>query len=131
MYVLPGAVENVIAYLEGLDAATGCLTGFREWLLPRFEDGNNLTWSGVVKMLFDSESVDEENAAARLGDLIDEFYAFTREDGGSRRCLTRVYLRYHAWLLNRSWYRPDWPGYIAPYDGVAFPKPGRRSSKGR
>lgn len=122
MYVPPGSLENVFAYLTGLDTATGCLTGFREWLLPRFETGNNLGWPGVVQMLLDSESVDGEAAAARLGELLDEFYTFTREDRGSRRCLIRVYLRYHAWLLNRSWYRPDWPGYIAPYDGISFSK---------
>ena len=57
MYVSPGSLENVFAYLTGLDTATGCLTGFREWLLPRFEDGNNLTWPGVAQMLLASESV--------------------------------------------------------------------------
>ena len=122
MYVSPGSLENVFAYLTGLDTATGSLTGFREWLLPRFEDGNNLAWPGVVQMLIESESVADTDAIARLGKLLDDFYAFTRENAGSRRCLTRVYLRYHAWLLSRSWYGPDWPGYIPPYDGASFPK---------
>lgn len=94
MYVSPESLENVFAYLTGLDTATGCLTGFREWLLPRFEDGNNHAWPGVVQMLLESESVADTDAIARLGRLLDEFYAFTRENAGSRRCLTRVYLRY-------------------------------------
>jgi hypothetical protein len=102
--------------------ATGCLTGYREWLLPRIEDGDNLAWPGVVQMLLESESVAGKDAIARLGELLDEFYAFTRENAGSRRCLTRVYVRYHAWLLSRSWYGPEWPGYIPPYDGASFPK---------
>jgi len=130
MFVSPGSLGNVFAYLTGLDTATGCLTGFREWLLPRFEDGNNLAWPGVVQMLLKSESVNDKNATARLGELLDEFYAFTREDGGSRRCLIRVYLRYHAWLLNRSWYGPDCPGYISPYDGVPFPQSDQLPSDG-
>ncbi len=128
MYVSPGSLENVFAYLSGLDTATGCLTGFREWLVPRLEEGNNLAWPGVVRMLFKLESIDDSDAIVRLGELLNEFYVFTCEGGASHRCLTRVYLRYHAWLLSRPWYGPDWPGYIAPYDGVPFPTSGVQPS---
>ena len=118
MYVNPGTLNGVCAFLAGLNAATGCLTGFREWLLPRFEDGNNLSWEGVVEKLLKSENLNGDDAATdRLGELISEFYEFT----DSRRDLTRVFLRYHAWLLNRSWYCEGYPGYVAPYDGVVIP----------
>ncbi|MGK0184535.1 MAG: hypothetical protein ACI9R3_000307 [Verrucomicrobiales bacterium] len=49
MYVCPGTLNGIYAFLTGLDIATGCLTGFREWLLPRFEDGNNLAWPGISR----------------------------------------------------------------------------------
>lgn len=114
MYVSPGTLRGVYAYLSGMDRATGCLTGFREWLLPRFDAGNNLYWTGVVNMTLAAESVSGEREVARLGELITEFYDFTKVDDG----LLRVYLRYHVWLLNSSWYRDGWPGYIAPYDGM-------------
>lgn len=118
MHVVPGSLDGVFAYLTGMDTVTGCLTGFREWLLPRFDDGNNLSWTGVVKMLLDQENVAEDDAVARLGELIAEFYEFTHTHRAQRCDLTRVYLRYHAWLLDQSWYTEGRPDYIPPYDGV-------------
>jgi hypothetical protein len=123
MYVVPGTLNGVYAFLTGLDTATGCLAGFREWLLPRFDDGNNLFWTGVVDMLLKSEQVHGDGSVTRLGELISEFYDFTREHRGTRRDLTRVYVRYHAWLLNRSWYHEGYPGYIPPYDGTSVDRP--------
>lgn len=117
MYTCPGTLENVYAFLGGLDTATGCLSGFREWLMPRFEEGNNLHWSGLVDNLLDREDCPPDQRIARLGELIDEFHRFTSKHEG----LTRVYVRYHAWLLTRSWYGSDCPGYIAPHDGMSIP----------
>jgi hypothetical protein len=122
IYVGPGTLPGVCAYLVGLDTATGCLTGFREWLIPRVDGGNDLAWPGLVDRLLGSEDVNQDQRLARLGELIAEFYEFTREHGGSRGDLTRVYVRYHAWLLNRPWYWEGAPGYVAPYDGMPVPR---------
>lgn len=73
MYVTSGSLDGVYAYLSGLDTATGCLTGFREGLLPRFDGGNNLIWTGVVDMLLESEQIDDDDSVTRLGELISDF----------------------------------------------------------
>jgi hypothetical protein len=122
MYVVPATIETVLAYARGVDTGTGCLTGFREWLVVRFDDGNNLAWEVLVKMVLEKESIEEPKAVARLGSLLAEFQDFTTDGRSSHTDLTRVYLRYHAWLLNRSWYRPGFPGYMPPYDGVPIPR---------
>ena len=114
MYARPGTLENIYAFLGGLDTATGCLTGFREWLVPHFDEGDNLHWSGLVNMLLDIEDCPPEGRIARLGELINEFHQCISKDRG----LTCIYVRYHAWLLTRPWYAPGWPGYISPHDGV-------------
>ncbi len=122
MYVSSGSLDAVFSYLTGLDTATGCLTGFREWLAPRFYDGDNLAWPGLVLLSLELESVADDDAIAHLGKLLAEFYDFTHKDRGPRTDLTRVYLRYHAWLLNSPWYHPDSSRYIPPYDGVPLVK---------
>lgn len=117
MYVAPGTFENVGAYLTGLDEATGCLTGFREWLLPRLESGDNLTWLGVVLCVFEKEACEIDRRIERLGELIEEFFEFV-ENRSTHEGLMRVYVRYHAWLLTQDYYQPGFPGYVAPYDGA-------------
>jgi hypothetical protein len=44
MYVGVADYDQVCAYLDGLHAATGCLTGFGEWLIVRVGTGDNLMW---------------------------------------------------------------------------------------
>src|SRR5690349_12307950 len=44
MYGLDGSFGQFTAYLNGMDAGTDgrALAGFREWLVMRFDDGDNL-----------------------------------------------------------------------------------------
>ena len=122
MYVCPGTLDGVVAYIDGMNTCTGCLGGFREWLVTRFDDGDNLAWSGLFKMLIRTEVVCEEDQIERLGSLLKEFNDFLGSCHSRSEAHLRIYLRYHAWLLNRPWYTPDSPWYVAPYDGLSIPK---------
>lgn len=124
MYVVPGSLDNVVAHIDGLDAATGCLVGFREWLVPRFDDGDNLGWGSLFAMLVDAESVPDADAITRLGELFCEYKDFIDSCQSYRVAQLRIYLRYHAWLLNCSYYKPGTPWYVPPYDGFDVPDGG-------
>lgn len=122
MYVVPGTLDCVIAYIDGLDRATGCLAGFREWLVTRFVDGDNLYWGGLIRMLLhDGTSTDAESIQI-LGRTFHEFKEFIDSCSSRREAQLKIYLRYHAWLLNRPYYKPGTPWYIPPYDGLPIPK---------
>ncbi len=45
-------LETAMAYVRGIDAACahGFLSGFREWLILRVDDGDNLAWDGLVQI---------------------------------------------------------------------------------
>jgi hypothetical protein len=122
MYVVPGTLDGVIAYIDGLDLATGCLAGFREWLVTRFEDGDNLYWGGLFRMLLRNDSTTDDEAITKLGQTFCEFKEFVDSCSSRREGQLKIYLRYHAWLLNRPYYKPGTPWYIPPYDGLAIPK---------
>jgi hypothetical protein len=92
------------------------LTGFREWLIVKANTGNNLVWEGLVNLIVHNEGVAEEEKIRRLGEVLAEFHALTGSTIGATTGLMRVYVRYHGWLLNQSWYKPAWPGYVPPYD---------------
>ena len=124
MYVTPGTLDGVIAYIVGLETATGCLAGFREWLVTRFEDGDNLGWDGLFRMLIRREGIDDADTVERLGNLFTEFKEFCDSCPSPRVAQMRIYLRYHGWLLNRSYYKPGTPWYVAPYDGLKVPDGG-------
>ncbi len=115
MYTGHAELRDVYAYLIGMDLSTGCLAGFREWLVTRLGRGDSLGWPSLVDLLIAKESRSDQ-AILRLGELIAEFHEFTRQRYG----LMRVYLRYHAWLLSQTWYTHDSTDYIAPYDGVGI-----------
>lgn len=116
MYVGSNDFEKVCAFIDGLHAATGCLIGFREWLIVEVDTGNNLVWWGLVGHAIHRDSTPAEERVQRLGELIDEFYKFTGSTIGATNGLMRVYVRYHGWLLRQKWYKPDWIGYVPPYD---------------
>ena len=73
-----------------------------------------------MEMLFESETCPEQAKFSRMSQVFEEFYEAVNSD--SRRGLMRIYLRYHAWLLNKTYYDEDSPGYIPPYDGIKVPK---------
>ena len=119
LYGLDGSYGQFCAYLSGLDAGNDgrLLTGFREWLVTRLGDGNNLTWAGLVIHLARPdgpssgreavESADRDPAViAKLFELLDEFFELTVRPGD----VVRIYDEYLTWLKAQSWYRPPQVG---------------------
>lgn len=102
MFVMPIGYGAVCAYLDGFDAARshGPLVGLREWLVVRFNEGNNVHWSGLARWLLPGgrESSDDQ-AIRELGGLLSEFFAYRRTQG-----LTKIFHEYARWLQRRSWY---------------------------
>ncbi|WP_433199358.1 hypothetical protein ACQP1G_06445 [Nocardia sp. CA-107356] len=107
MYGLDGSFGQFVAFLSGVDAGNDwqLLTGFREWLVVRLGDGDNLVWSGLVLHLAfpDQQSgrrdllanpEDNRVAVDKLLELLDEF--LTRRTG--HRELVRVFDEYLTWL---------------------------------
>ena len=108
MYVSPANLATVMAYLSGFDRARdgGPLCGFREWLIVRLNEGNNLAWTGLAPRLFpsvaDQVGLDPENEASSiraLGAVLEMFFKFRDEQG-----LTKIFHDYGKWLLKHQWY---------------------------
>ena len=114
---------EVCAYIDGIHATSGCLIGFREWLVTRLEHGNNVAWFGLVRLALCDDGEPNLQTIARMGELFAEFHEATKSPSHHvSNGLMRVFLRYHAYLLRQSWYEPGWTGgeseeYIPPYDG--------------
>lgn len=89
------------------------LAGFREWLIVRLDDGNNLGWPALVAQALDvdegvaaSASTIEEADGFRfdgLFRLLDEFFERRDEQDG----MVRICYRYGEWLKGQLWYRPE------------------------
>ena len=118
LFVNGPELESVCAYIDGIHAATGCLTGFREWLVVLLNSGNNMGWQGLVKIRIHNQSAPPSEHVTILGETIAEFHNFTGSTIGATKGLMRVYVRYHGWLLKQDWYNTDQPSYISPYDGI-------------
>jgi hypothetical protein len=115
MYVNPPTFDGVVAFIDGYDMALsgGLLVGFREWLIVRANEGNNLTWGALVASLIDhSHGRDDKLSIARLFATLDEFVALRTADGGLRR----IYVHYERWLRTQDWYTPTSPNWIAEGD---------------
>ncbi|GAB2923073.1 hypothetical protein GCM10027280_07700 [Micromonospora polyrhachis] len=104
--------DRLVTFLQGLDiGAQGLvLDGFREFLVLKLDDGDNLTWWGLVERLVLDGNVgrplnaaDDQTASAGLFDLLDEFLA-EMSSPGSRR---RLHHEYWIWRQSRSWYDLD------------------------
>ncbi|MCU7724234.1 hypothetical protein ODJ79_10955 [Actinoplanes sp. KI2] len=115
LYGLDGSYGQYCAYLAGLDAGNDgrLLTGFREWLVTRLGDGNNLTWQGLVIHLARPDGAAGGRAAVESADrdpavidtlfaLLDEFFALRVGPPD----LVRIYDDYLTWLKAQSWYQP-------------------------
>ena len=115
LYGIDGTYAAAVAFLLGFDAATngGLLSGFREWLIVRIDDGNNLSWPALVsRVLVDRCSHGGEEgmcaacggqAGAGLFDLLDEFLAVKERRNG----MVKVFDAYLQWLRGQEWYRSD------------------------
>jgi|GEM_PF-1878025 len=109
MWVSKPYFPSVCAYIRGYDDARegGPLAGFREWLIVQLDDGNNLSWEGLVrKIIFRSEISDvpvqaqeEMESLLKLASLIDEYLVFRSLNG-----ITKIYYDYAQWLLKKHWY---------------------------
>ena len=71
MFVFAPDFNSVCAYIDGMHAATGCLTGFREWLVVHLDGGDNLIWQGLVKCRLQNESISKIEYVASLGMIIE------------------------------------------------------------
>jgi hypothetical protein len=125
MFLLSTTFDCVVAFLDGYDAAQsgGLLAGFREWLIVRADDGNNLAWPGLVSLLLKDKltSADNDRRIKYLFDLLDEFIAVRNENDGLRR----IYIKYESWLRRQAWYTSRSPSWV-PIEGTQK----RRSPKG-
>src|SRR5687768_1540881 len=116
LYLREPTYDAAVAYVSGYDAGSGggLLVGFREWLIPRLDDGNNLAGMGLVRALLErgerpAGPGSEELTAIEF--LLATLEAFLRErdrhDG-----LRRIHLAYEAWLRQQDWYTPSSPQWI-------------------
>lgn len=111
--------DAAVAYVEGADMVSngGLLNGFREWLVIRVGDGDDLVWWALVLMLAfpeaDSPRVelakcdDQQRLINHLFDLLEDFYQERQDEG-----LRKIYLDYEKWMRKQSWYKPGWPTWI-------------------
>lgn len=108
MHGLDGSYATVTAFVLGCDAGSsgGMLTGFREWLIARLGNGNNLAWPALIRHLtpagFTHPLTPEAGAEAvtTLFQLLEEFLE-QREQPDS---LFKIYTSYQSWLNTQSWY---------------------------
>jgi hypothetical protein len=140
MWVPAASYDTVIAFVAGYDEALsgGLLVGFREWLIVEIQDGNNLSWSGLIrevirrsgKMSMDSLQPEDHAAAIELLFLtIEEFLTERdRRDG-----LHRIYLAYDEWLRQQTWYKPSHPHWLplARAQGESLASESRRPEERR
>jgi hypothetical protein len=114
LYGLDGSYGQFCAYVEGLNAGNdgGLLTGFREWLVTRLGDGDNLTWRALVIHLARPdgpaagreavESADHDPAVvAKLFELLGEFFTLRTRPAD----LVRIYDEYSTWKNAKSGHR--------------------------
>lgn len=105
MWVIPPSFATACAYIDGFNSARGGapLLGFREWLVLKLDDGNNLHWIGLAEWLIPAAGPTDAGAEERrilaLGGLIAD-YLRERDTGG----ITKVYFDYGRWLLRQRWY---------------------------
>ncbi len=107
MYTGEKSFGMLCSFLDGFNLARdgGPLAGFREWLVPRANDGNNLHWSGLVKLIIvpnatpPLSSKQDEMCMRGALTLLSEYLAY-RENVG----ITKIHYEYGRWLLRKSWY---------------------------
>lgn len=108
MYVTPSTFDAVVHWIEGYHHATGCLHGFREWLVTQGDEGNNFGWAGLVRhhLVLHGVSGDEARSIEQLGQWLHQFHTYMEGLPSSRDAMLRIYLDYQAWLASKPWYGP-------------------------
>lgn len=125
MYLRSVEFDVAVAFVDGFDAATshGLLVGFREWLVLRLNDGNNLSWSELLLLIDQSErsgtpsAATEEERVAFLFATLEEFVAERERLAGIRS----IFVRYDDWLRAQDGYGPGSPDW-QPRSGDALSK---------
>ncbi len=111
MYISQQTYTHTVAYLNGMNNAynDNLLKGFREWLIVKFDTGNNLCWDVIILQgLFEEGKIHSLNAECEnnqfliqtLFQLLNEFLS-ERETLG----LAEIELKYKKWLIEQKWYR--------------------------
>jgi len=116
LHGLDGTYRAGVAFILGCDVGTSgiLLSGFREWLIVRLGDGNNLSWTGLVQKIIDAEHVGQGEEESPKSDtdaqrfdwlfqLLDEFLDQREKRDG----MIRIYGRYIEWLKEQSWFRQE------------------------
>ena len=106
MYVSPATFESVCILFDGMNMALdgAPLLGFREWLVIKFEDGDNLHWYKLAEWAIgftpeNRATMDHKAALLRLESLMKEFFEYRRTYG-----VVVIYDDYRRWLLRHKWY---------------------------
>ena len=112
MYVPTLGFHTATAFLQGFDLARDgeILAGFREWLVVKLGDGNNLSWFELVLRLaypppgarpLELPATDQERLVALLFRSIEELWEESEDAGGVEALLDR----HASWLRVQDWYQ--------------------------
>jgi hypothetical protein len=120
MYGLDGSYRCFTAFVSGCDAGNSrcLLIGFREWLITKVGEGDNLIWESLVLRLTFPEKdrspqvsslSSEENAlaSATCFRLLDEFFQEREQVGNAK-----IFDNYLNWLKQQTWHQN--PGHNEP-----------------
>jgi hypothetical protein len=112
MYIPKLDFDSAVSFLQGFNLAREgeILAGFREWLVVKVGNGNNLAWYELVLRLAYPEpgarpdelpATDQGRLVGLLFATFEEFWKVREEAGGDRELLRR-----HAtWLRTQDWYQ--------------------------
>jgi hypothetical protein len=121
MYFQQPTYNTAVAFVLGFDSACmgGVLVGFREWLIPKVGDGNNLAWPGLVVRLALPDAPDPARAVSSTPQTekqaIEVLFRsiFEFDDARSKpNGLRQIYADYERWLRQQEWYNDKSPQWI-------------------
>jgi hypothetical protein len=124
MYLPVVTYDAAASYVMGFDAALngGLLLGFREWLIPQLDMGNNLGWPALVFEFVSrqgdiakekSSGVDQGHVVVEaLFTIIENFVQAHSQRGGTRR----IFVAYDQWLRRQEWYGPSSADWLPPME---------------
>ncbi|MGW6282941.1 hypothetical protein [Kribbella sp. NPDC055071] len=110
VYGLDGSLASLEAFILGWDLGSqgSMLLGFREWLVLRFDGGNNLSWQALIRRMHKMEveregRIEPDLSADGLFDVLDRFFDDRNQSDG----ILRIYAMYADWLRSQEWFRPE------------------------
>jgi hypothetical protein len=115
MFLPATTYEAAASFVQGYDTATdgGLLLGFREWLIPRLDGGNNLGWPRLVLEIMQLKKPAAEDPQAAIEHLFNTIEAFL-DERGQRGGARRIFATYERWLQKQDWYDSSSPHWIPP-----------------